>query len=760
MVRLSADRRGHNDKDPALTLDRDGRLWVAWQSYVPQVDRILARPLVDGEPGELFEVSDEAGVNFQPAIACDGDNAVWVLWSAKRAGRWHILARAIDGGRMGLVVSLDESAELACYPSATADADGRVWAAWTACHDRRHQVIGSFLAGGRWSAPVILSDGPGEHYRPVLCADREGAWLAYETRLRGTYELYLCRWLPAGPGPSSRFSLTGSWELHPRLCADGAGGVWATWIATHDVRDGRGVVDHKVEIMAAHYDGARWTPYRSPDHTKTAGYVAHLYDGLLGRKSYWGFVGHRRRPQIVRTEDGDVWVLYERKEDESINRHGPDALFYATPLTQRGRGRTVEVDTDAYAYTVNGDLPVVAGRLAFAGQIPEGAFYGDICAGTLSLNTLRPVRPRPASNWRSWQPVSLQAPPDEPRPTMQVDGVTYTLYWGDTHCHGNCSGDAEGEIDESYAYGRYRSGLDFMAVTDNDFIYDDTLTTSAWALLRAQAGHYSDPGRFVTFSGYERTYRDPTGEREGPNHRLILFADDEQPLHRFTEPDADSLIKFVARMEGTNAFVYPHHPTWWIAPCSRLGGVEVCSSWDVYIDKADTIRRALQEGYRLAFIGSSDTHRIVPGQGGALTGVWARELTREGILEALRARRCYATNGERIVLDVRVEGAPMGSADIVGDEVTVQVRARAPRTIRYIDLFRDGEQVLRRTVDDVQTDLALEDRPAPGEHFYHIRVQMERLPRAALRGVTGNLQAARGEFAWSSPVWVQTVDAK
>ena len=61
--------------------------------------------------------------------------------------------------------------------------------------------------------------------------------------------------------------------------------------------------------------------------------------------------------------------------------------------------------------------------------------------------------------------------------------MTYRLYWGDTHCHGNCSGDAEGEIDESYAYGRYKSGLDFMAVTDNDFIYDDTLTPSAWAIF-------------------------------------------------------------------------------------------------------------------------------------------------------------------------------------------------------------------------------------------------------------------------------------
>ena len=47
--------------------------------------------------------------------------------------------------------------------------------------------------------------------------------------------------------------------------------------------------------------------------------------------------------------------------------------------------------------------------------------------------------------------------------------------------------------------------------------------------------------------------------------------------------------------------------------------------------------------------------------GGALTGVWAEALTREALFEALWARRCFATNGARVMLDVRVNGMPMGS---------------------------------------------------------------------------------------------------
>jgi len=169
---------------------------------------------------------------------------------------------------------------------------------------------------------------------------------------------------------------------------------------------------------------------------------------------------------------------------------------------------------------------------------------------------------------------------------------------------------------------------------------------------------------------------------------------------------------------------------------------------------SDTIPEHLRQGYRLAFMGNSDSHRIVPGMGGALTGVWAEELTRESIFEALRARRCFATNGERTVLDVRVNGVPMGAETMVQGEVTLSCRVRAPRRVARVELFRDGVKILSRSAGSREVTADLHDRPAPGQHFYYVQISLRPLPRRPMRGRCGNLQVARGDLAWSSPIWV------
>ena len=112
------------------------------------------------------------------------------------------------------------------------------------------------------------------------------------------------------------------------------------------------------------------------------------------------------------------------------------------------------------------------------------------------------------------------------------------------------------------------------------------------------------------------------------------------------------------------------------------------------------VRDALARGYRLGFLGSSDSHDGHPGcvqEAGrrpcGLAAILSPTVTRDAILEALRARRAYATSGPRILLRVTLDGEPMGSALGAGPARRLAVEVVAPRPLVRVDIVRSGRSV-------------------------------------------------------------------
>lgn len=69
----------------------------------------------------------------------------------------------------------------------------------------------------------------------------------------------------------------------------------------------------------------------------------------------------------------------------------------------------------------------------------------------------------------------------------------------------------------------------------------------------------------------------------------------------------------------------------------------------------------LDAGWRPGMIGSSDEHGQEYGLvGKGRTGLWVRELSRDGVREALTARRTFATREVGLRLDATLDGAPPG----------------------------------------------------------------------------------------------------
>lgn len=298
------------------------------------------------------------------------------------------------------------------------------------------------------------------------------------------------------------------------------------------------------------------------------------------------------------------------------------------------------------------------------------------------------------------------------------------ILWADLQNHSGLS-DGSATPDDLLLYAREVAALDAAAVTDHDhwgmrFMDGEP---SIWRRTLDAADARNEPGRFVALAGYEWTnwveghrhvvFFEPAVEAAAG---LLLSAIDE----RYDEPH-----ELWAGLEDVRALTFAHHSAgapiatdWSSRPPAGLepvtevvsvhGSSEAADSPGVVVRNAlagNFVRDALDRGYRLGFVGSSDGHDGHPGLGhlaspsGGLAAILSDEVTREGIYEALLARRTYATNGPRIVVRASYAGWPIGAgipaAAAAAGEVgpiagvpdrTLVVRAVAPAEIVRIEV--------------------------------------------------------------------------
>jgi hypothetical protein len=283
-----------------------------------------------------------------------------------------------------------------------------------------------------------------------------------------------------------------------------------------------------------------------------------------------------------------------------------------------------------------------------------------------------------------------------------------------------------------------------------------------WERSREAARAANDPGRFVALLGFEWT-----SWLHG--HRHVLYFDDEGEGISSIDRDTENPAQLWSALAGRPALTFAHHSAggpvatnWAFAPDPVLEPVTEIVSVHGSSEAADTpgliyssirgntVRDALDHGYELGFIGSGDGHDGHPGLAGIASGagtaglaaLYSEERTRESVLEALRARRVYATNGPRIVLQVALDGSPMGSRIAAGDEQTHQLTIEVAGTdsLAGVDLVRGGAG-MPGAVRALEVDEGLDWRfetaipaLAAGEYFY-VRVKQQ-----------------GGGTAWSSPI--------
>ncbi len=274
------------------------------------------------------------------------------------------------------------------------------------------------------------------------------------------------------------------------------------------------------------------------------------------------------------------------------------------------------------------------------------------------------------------------------------------IFWGETHGH---SGFAEGQgTPEGYfAFARDDARLDFITLSEHDI----WLTDGLWEHLNRAVREYHREGELLVFAGYEWT-----SPRERGGHHNVFFRHVGTPrVGVQAAPNLSDLYRGLrAAVDTDDVLIIPHahqNGDWRQNDFEMENLVEIMSGHGTFEWFGS---RYLEQGFRVGFVSASDDHRGHPGyspghqaaasgrrsnifQFGGLAAAWAPARTTDAVFGALKSRRAYATTGaQRIVLDARLNGAPMGSELASTERRVLEGRVIGTAPVRRVDLIRNG----------------------------------------------------------------------
>ena len=457
--------------------------------------------------------------------------------------------------------------------------------------------------------------------------------------------------------------------------------------------------------------------------------------------------------------------------------HRPDGA-----LVRQWRGR----------HAMQGD----SGRIAVSWH-PPAALPAGVYELRLEAGEIRQRRPiaigRPALLLPAAQAALLprHGPARPARP--QLGSLGYDIVYGNLHsqtnhsdgggdpaqCHGaQPPGSGAFGPEEAFQFAR-RHGLDFLMASEHNHMYDGSEGSAPGAdpqaarqLYRLGLGaaeQYSaeHPG-FVALYGMEWGVISSGGHLNIFNSPALLGwerSSSGEPFEDVVTPKDDyaALYRLMNEQGWIGQFNHPNLSQFPIAgeplAFSTDGGavMALCevmnsSAFSNRLDEGErrhsfyeeACGKLLEAGYRLAFSSDQDNHCANWGASYSnRTGILLPKgtvPTAETLLDAIRARRVFATLDKHSAIALTANGSLMGAQIDNSGALTLRVHfnSAAGRGIAALDIMegvpdRHGEVTRLAGLRAMQYVFT----PAPGPHFYYARITQD-----------------DGKQLWSAPVWV------
>ena len=720
----------HAGDGPALAaLSGESQPVAVWMERQEEGTAVLA-----SVGGTVETVSDAPGAKLGPRVAAGPDGrmlVVWQQWPGDGTERGVPLITGAERGtgsgrRWGAAATISPEGQSAWAPAVAAGPDGGMWCAWDAWDGTAYQVYARHAPhGDDWGDVVQLSTPDSHMYLnlgPDVVAEVGRAWVA---------------WSQTTPWGVLNHRFNHFRSLHARvLTADDAGRLSLAPVPGGLVHGVPGQLPVHAEPFSQRH--TLEIEYMSPQAPRVR--LDPTGNPVVFYRQF-----HRQHGQYDRgwatsalRHTGEEWSVPKRLSDQV---GFPDSQYGVAPSGPDGAGWVVAAHAGVSPPEPPGN-PVGRNRLMVEGvELSEPlveqqpSVHYDLSMGVSPLSG------------KSGLETSVRE--------LTVGARTYDLLYGDLHRHtaySPCMAAVDGDPLDNWRWAADVEELDFYAITD----HLEALSYVQWRRVEDLAETLAANGRVLPLLGFELGIP--------PGHTNFFYVDQSVGhdlriacLSSVGEDVRSIWKKLDAWVPAGKVLAIRHYHT---------GTHQGDDLIDTYAPKYERVVEVIQtryespqwvqslwrKGFRVGVVGSSDHSKIAP-FAKVLTGLWLPEgeRSRKSVLEGLRARRTFATNGVKMGVLLTASGGGDGAPLVMGDEGKLDGAPRltanvsGTRPLERVEFYRNEQLLHVEQVGAAQATVEYMDEDAqPGEHIYWVKV-VQPAEREGSRPNYG--------VAYSSPIW-------
>ena len=369
------------------------------------------------------------------------------------------------------------------------------------------------------------------------------------------------------------------------------------------------------------------------------------------------------------------------------------------------------------------------------------------------------------------------------------------LYWGYIHGHTNKS-DGMRDLEE-YFQNLLNAGLDFGTSTEHDHYYETS--DEDFEEIKEIVKKYHEDGEFVSFFGYEYgTWYSGYGDI------CIYHYDNDIPIMRSEVNRYNSTSKINKKLkpyEGKVLLIAHHtalrpgfrnwdyfnndveklveiYSTWGNQEYSYRSGNPIPPRYKFYgygkharkrgaiLEKKESfVADALKRGYKLGFTAGGDDHfgmypsgSIDPDNGiypPGIMAIWANDLSKKSLWEALNNRKCYGTTGPRVIVEFHLNKHFMGDIIDLKNEAElneariIAMEIISPITIERIELVRNDMVIKNVIINSKNAEITHMDT----DNFENIALEHSTKEEMFVY-YYARIFLSEKNMAWVSPIWI------